>query len=202
MPQRERKLSTHQVIDKLQTINLDLLPPAKNKGSRGQLIETMLDIDNSSSLLDLLDGEIKSFTIGQSIAVTQLRHCLPEIIDNNAVYDSSKVAKKLAQVIYIGFNKSGVCKGFKLINPIIDIHHHTMIEQDYNSICSYVINMYHSNSLMHTFTGPNGLLQIRTKARKRSDGTYSPLTFNDVLLSNKGMAFYFTGSFGKSLFTN
>ena len=52
------------------------------------------------------DGEIKSFTIGQSIAITQLKHCLKEIILTEPLFISSKVGIKIANTIYFVFNKS------------------------------------------------------------------------------------------------
>ena len=67
---------------KLTKVNFDELPkPLKNKGARGQLLELALGIPNSSKLTDMVDGELKSFTKGESVAVTQLRHTLPEIFN-------------------------------------------------------------------------------------------------------------------------
>ena len=34
------------------------------------------------------DGEIKTFTVGESIAATQLKHCLSEIIEDKVSYDN------------------------------------------------------------------------------------------------------------------
>ncbi len=55
--------------------------PKKNKGARGQLIELALGIPNNNKLIDLDDGELKTFTVGESISVTSLKHCLSDIID-------------------------------------------------------------------------------------------------------------------------
>ena len=51
---------------------------------------------------------------------------------------------------------------------------------------------------LSTFTGPNGLLQIRTKASK-TNGKYVPLTFAGTQLKDKGMAFYLCGKFGRNV---
>ena len=71
-------LTLRETENRIKTTNFDSLPkPRKNKGVRGQLLELALGIPNSSKLTDLVDGELKSFTKGESIAVTQLRHTLP-----------------------------------------------------------------------------------------------------------------------------
>ena len=75
-----QKLSVEQVENKLNNFDWSQLnKPGINKGDRGQDFETALGIKNGSDLTDLIDGELKSFTIGQSIAVTQLKHCLSQI---------------------------------------------------------------------------------------------------------------------------
>ena len=99
------KLTVKDIVSRLSKARpLISKPSKKNKGSRGIQLETLLDIPNSSSLKDLADGELKSFTYGQSIAVTSLGWCLNEIIDNNLSYEDSKVGRKLQQTIYVCFN--------------------------------------------------------------------------------------------------
>jgi len=197
----KKKLSTLDACLKLQDVDLSLLPPAKNKGERGQLIERLIGLTNNSDLTDLTDGEIKSFTIGQTIAVTQLQHCLPQIIDNSIPFDSSLCANKLSQVIYIGFNKpSGKCKGFKLINRMLEPEHYLLLQEDYKYIADRIRKSFECGEQLSTISGQNNMLQIRTKASKKSDGTYTPLIYKGVTLKNKGMAFYLKAHFGKSLF--
>ena len=76
-------LTLRETQNRLQTTDFEALPkPRKNKGVRGQLLEIALGIPNSSKLTDLVDGELKSYTKGESVAVTQLRHTLPEIFNN------------------------------------------------------------------------------------------------------------------------
>ena len=76
-------LTLTETEKRLQNTNFEALPkPRKNKGVRGQLLELALGIPNSSKLTDLVDGELKSYTKGESVAVTQLRHTLPEIFNN------------------------------------------------------------------------------------------------------------------------
>ena len=75
------KLTTQEVMTRLSGVKWDMLPiPGKNKGERGQLLELAIGIPNSSSLTDLSDGELKTYTKGQSICITHLGHCLDDII--------------------------------------------------------------------------------------------------------------------------
>ena len=75
-------LTLSQVKINLTNVDFSKLPkPGKNKGDRGQLLELALGIPNSSRLTDLVDGELKSYTKGESIAVKQLRHALPEVMN-------------------------------------------------------------------------------------------------------------------------
>ena len=63
-------LTLRETQNKLQKTNFEELPkPRKNKGVRGQLLELALGIPNSSKLTDLVDGELKSYTNGESVAV-------------------------------------------------------------------------------------------------------------------------------------
>lgn len=60
-----QKLGVEEVENKLNIFDYSQLPkPGKNKGDRGQLFETALGIPNGSDLIDLIDGELKSFTEG------------------------------------------------------------------------------------------------------------------------------------------
>ena len=100
-------LTLNQVKANLKTVDFSKFEkPARNKGGRGQLLELALGISNSSSLCDCVDGELKSFTQGESIAVTQLKHVLPEIIgDDFKTFSESKVGIKLRNTLYIGFDR-------------------------------------------------------------------------------------------------
>jgi DNA mismatch repair protein MutH len=172
--------------------------PGKNKGSRGQLIETALGIPNSSNLKDLVDGELKTFTVGESIAVTQLKHCLSEIIEDGVNFSESKVGEKLSQTIYVGFTRSNDYVGTEVLNPETHPEHYQELAEDYAFICDTIRAAFDAGKELSTVTGPNGLLQIRTKASK-TNGVYVPLTFAGCTLKDKGMAFYLCGKFGKEV---
>jgi hypothetical protein len=192
-------LDTLQVAAKLKVTDFDALPkPGKNKGSRGQLLETALGIPNSSNLKDLVDGELKTFTVGESIAVTQLKHCLSEIIEDGVTFADSKVGEKLSQTIYVGFTRANDYVGTAVLNPETHPEHYQELAEDYQFICNTIRTLFDAGSELNTVTGPNKLLQIRTKDSKIK-GKYHPIKFAGVTLKDKGMAFYLCGKFGKEV---
>ena len=179
-------LTLTETEKRLQNTNFEALPkPRKNKGVRGQLLELALGIPNSSKLTDLVDGELKSYTKGESVAVTQLRHTLPEIF-NNTPFNKSKLGIKISRTLYVAFVRN---------NNFLGTATHTktnkMIEQDYNDICDFIRN----TTTLKTFTGRNGILQIRTKDSK----PYHPIKWEGKEISNKGFAFYLTGRYAKGI---
>ena len=194
------KLSTNQAVAKIKVTDFrGFGKPKKNKGSRGQLIEKALGLPNSSKLTDLVDGEIKSFTVGESIAVTSLKHCLSDIIDGTVEFEDSKVGQKLAQTIYVGFTRDNEYVGTELLNEEVDPQHYQELAEDYGYIAAHIKAAYATGSELHTITGPNKLLQIRTKASKNKHGEYTPLCYNGVELKDKYMAFYLLADFGKNI---
>ena len=192
-------LTTLQTAAKLKVTDFSAFPkPAKNKGARGQLIELALGIPNTSNLKDLVDGELKTFTVGESIAVTQLKHCLSEIIEDKVSFSESKVGEKLKQTIYVGFTRSNDYVGTEVLNEETHPEHYQELEEDYQFICDAIRTLFNAGKQLTTITGPHGLLQIRTKASK-TNGAYVPLTFAGCTLKDKGMAFYLCGKFGKEV---
>jgi len=194
------KLSTLQVAAKLKTTDFTVFDkPGTNKGARGQLLEVALGVPNSSDLTDLSDGEIKTFTVGESIAVTQLKHCLSEIIEDGVTFADSKVGAKLKQTIYVGFTRANDYVGTEVLNEETHGEHYQQLSEDYDYICTAIRAAFESGCEISTVTGPNGLLQIRTKASKSKNGNYTPLMFAGQQLKDKGMAFYLCGRFGKEV---
>ena len=194
------KLSTIQAVAKIKVTDFrGFGKPKKNKGSRGQLIEKALGLPNSSKLTDLVDGEIKSFTVGETISVTSLKHCLPDIIDGTVEFEDSKVGKKLAQTIYVGFTRDNDYVGTELLNEEVDPQHYQQLAEDYGYIAANIKVAYENGATLHTITGPNNLLQIRTHASRNKHGKYTPLCYNGVELRDKYMGFYLLADFGKQV---
>ena len=183
-------LTLEETLKRLQTTDFEALPkPRKNKGVRGQLLELALGIPNSSKLTDLVDGELKSFTKGESVAVTQLRHTLPEIF-NNTPFNKSKLGIKISRTLYVAFDRNN-----NFLGTATHTETNKLIEEDYNDICDFIRN----TKTLHTFTGRNGILQIRTKDSKDRNGNYHPIKWEGQELSNKGFAFYLTGKYAKQI---
>jgi DNA mismatch repair protein MutH len=194
------KLSVQEVECKLNGISdFELSKPGRNKGSRGIILEEKLGISNGFELKDLIDGELKSFTIGESIAVTMLNHCLSEIINDGVEFKNSKVYEKLKQIVYVAFTRTNVFVKSKTINVENSPFLYGKLEEDFNHICSEIKKAYLNGKVLRTINGSNKLLQIRTKASKSTNGSYTPLRFGGVTLKDKGMAFYLRSSFGKEI---
>ena len=179
-------LTLKETETKLKTTKFENLPkPRKNKGVRGQLLELALGIPNSSKLTDLVDGELKTFTKGESVAVTQLRHTLPEIF-NHTPFNQSKLGIKISRTLYVAFDRQN-----NFLGTATHTNQNPLIESDYYDICDYIRN----TKTLNTFTGTNGVLQIRTKDSK----PYHPIIWEGRQLSNKGFAFYLTGRYAKTI---
>ena len=193
-------LTLNEVKENLTKVDFTKLPKPKktNKGKRGQLLELALGIDNSSNLTDMVDGELKSFTQGESIAVTQLKHVLPQIFAKIPFY-RTKLGIKTQQTLFVGFDRDNNLIGSTTITPESDPKHFEQLEQDFHDICDGILTAYYDQKELHTITGRNGLLQIRTKDGKDKKGNYHPIIWKGQQLSNKGFAFYLTGKFGREL---
>ena len=190
-------LTLSEVTTNLTNVDFSKLPkPSRNKGSRGQLLELALGIPNSSKLTDLVDGELKSFTKGESIAVTQLKHTLPEIF-NKTPFNKSKLGIKISRTLYVAFDRNnnflGTATHTPTNNPTV------LIEGDYQYICEIIRHRVANGLPLQTITGLNGVLQIRTKDSKDKNGNYHPIKWEGKEISNKGYAFYLTANYAKSI---
>jgi len=187
-------LTLRETENRIKTTNFDSLPkPRKNKGVRGQLLELALGIPNSSKLTDLVDGELKSFTKGESIAVTQLRHTLPEVM-NNTPFNKSKLGIKISRTLYVAFDRQN-----NFLGTATHTETNKLIEGDYQYICEIIRHRVAIGKPLTTITGLNGVLQIRTKDSKDRNGNYHPITWKGQQISDKGFAFYLTGRYAKSI---
>ena len=186
---------------KLNSIDKNQAPiPGRNKGGRGLWVEEQLGMVQSSQLNDFDDGELKAFKEGQTIAVTMLQHCLDEIFDRNVSYSESNVGKKLYNVLFVKFAKTGEFVKSLVSNSQIHRELHYKLSEDYNYICEKIRERYNNNQELNTINGPHKLLQIRTKANKNRLGKYVPLEYNGKRLKDKAMAFYLTRTFEQSIF--
>jgi hypothetical protein len=89
--------------------------------------------------------------------------------------------------------------GTKVVHEELDPTHYQQLAEDYGYIAAKIKVSYENGATLHTITGPNNLLQIRTKASKNNYGEYTPLCYNGVELKDKYMAFYLLADFGKQV---
>ena len=192
-------LTLSEVQFNLTKVDFTTLPkPRKNKGVRGQLLELALGIPNSSKLTDMVDGELKSFTKGESIAVTQLKHTLPQIFDKTP-FSQTKIGIKLQQTLYVGFDRQNNFLGTTTLTPDTAPEHYELLQNDFDFIANRIRESFYNKSELHTINGLNGLLQVRTKDSKDRNGNYHPIYWKGQKLTNKGFAFYLTGKYAKSI---
>ena len=186
---------------KLNSVDKNNAPiPGRNKGGRGLWVEEQLGMKQSSQLNDFDDGELKAFKEGQTIAVTMVQHCLDEIFDRGVSYSQSNVGKKLYNVLFVKFAKTGEFVKSLVSNSETHRELHYKLSEDYNYICEKIRERYNNNQELNTINGPNKLLQIRTKASKTRLGNYVALEYNGKRLKDKAMAFYLTRTFEQSIF--
>ena len=187
-------LTLRETENRIKTTNFDSLPkPRKNKGVRGQLLELALGIPNSSKLTDLVDGELKSFTKGESVAVTQLRHTLTEVF-NKTPFNQSKLGIKISRTLYVAFDRDN-----NFLGTATHTEPNKLIEGDYQYICEIIRHRINNGLPLTTITGLNKVLQIRTKDSKDRNGNYHPIIWEGKQISNKGFAFYLTGRYAKTI---
>ena len=193
---------------KFDSLDKSLIPnyDGRNKGKRGQELEQLLGKELCSGLLDFDDGEGKSFKSRQTIAVTQLKHVLDELI-NGVSFKQSKVFTKLSNCWIIRFTKDDKFDRDIILNRYTSPLIFDQLSEDWDYIGDCVRSAYNNGEQLRTFNGPrdkNGvhkLLQIRTKASpNKKTGKYTPLVYNGQQLKNKYMGFYLTTKFEKLLF--
>ena len=74
------------------------------------------------------------------------------------------------------------------------------LKEDYDYISEKIKIAYENKKKLSTITGPNNILQIRTKASKNiKTNSYPKLIYNGFELKDKYMAFYICSSYGKTL---
>ena len=129
-----------------------------------------------------------------------VQHCLNEIFDRGVSYSESNVGKKLYNVLFVKFAKTGEFVKSLVTNSQIHRELHYKLSEDYNYICAEIRRRYDNNEELTTINGKHKLLQIRTKASKTRLGNYVPLEYNGKRLKDKAMAFYLTRTFEQSIF--
>jgi len=184
-------------------------PSLINKGSAGQILEEAIGLRLSSDLLDFSDGELKTnkFLKGkpaETVAITQLGHVIPEIL-NNTPWEKTSVARKIGSFILLPVHKDSSNPEDWTYGKAVHVNskdfpiQYSKLGEDYKYVSEKIRSTVLAKGELHTFNGPYEYLQIRSKDSKRPDGTYNPITVNGRQISNKNYAFYFRKDFLESI---
>ena len=95
----------------------------------------------------MVDGELKSYTKGESVAVTQLRHTLPEIF-NKTPFNKSKLGIKISRTLYVAFDRNN-----KFLGSATHTETNKLIEGDYQYICEIIRHRVANGLPLTTITG-------------------------------------------------
>ena len=173
-----------------------------NKGFDGQNIESAIGLKNESKLLDFEDGDLKTNKYingkpSETLAISQMQNNLIEFEKGLDFYDSW-IYKKIRQFIYLPIDKTSsdhIIGKPQIVSEERFPHLYKKLAIDFNFISLEIKNSIDAKKTLNTINGPNNYLQIRTKASKKKDGTYTPMTINGHQLKDKYMAFYFKKDF-------
>jgi len=162
-----------------------------NKGLFGLNAEVSIGLSNTSNLLDFEDGEFKTFSKKETIAITMID--LNDIFSKD--FDNSKLYKKIHNVLFL----CRETKKHKVISLKKDDILYKELKSQYEFIKKQLKELIDDGKLLTTINGVVGLnrigkddlIQIRNKDTKGSQG----LLYNGVKVSNKRRAFYFTKNF-------
>jgi hypothetical protein len=163
----------------------------KHKGEYGHHIEDMMGVKHSSKILDASDGEVKTFSNNQTIAISQID--LINTINNEFI--NSKVYKKIENTLYF----CRQTKQYKVIKLQDNEKLFLNLQEQYENIKSVLIEDIQNSNMFRTTNGINkrkkignsDLLQIRTK----DSGKYTPIVYEGKQFTNKRMAWYLTKNF-------
>ena len=134
----------------------DVENTGKNKGERGQKVENLLGLNNTNTLTDCADGDLKTTTIGQTIFITQLLHVLNEIIEDKISFDESKVGKKIGKCLYLVYDKNkGLLGQFHVTKSKYPIHY-SKLSEDFDFISNEIRRIYNEKGTLHTINLPIG----------------------------------------------
>lgn len=174
-----------------------------NKGRVGQLLEILLGLQNTNSLTDFVDGELKTnkaYPNGlplETMFITQISSQVDELL-NRKPFEESKLYQKIKSLLYVPVVKEGPSSEWYFKKPIYinfdnDEYIYQQLKKDYYSIIDQMHEHIMKDGNLHTSNGE--MLQIRTKDSKPYFPIYSE-TYNKQI-SNKNFAFYFKKEFMK-----
>jgi len=191
----------------------DFIPPEdmvmmlRNKGRAGQLMEKAIGLQQSTSLLDFEDGDLKTFKSREdaypleTMAIHQFGDEVDDLV-KRVPFRETPLHRKTARMIVLA-----ICKvpkspqdWFITNATMIDARPETTWFKRFQLSYSQVLDAFHAHlskdGRFHTSNGD--YIQIRTKDSKPYHPVFSRILNKE--LCNKRIAFYFRKSFMKELF--
>ena len=176
-----------------------------NKGYAGQILELVIGLDLSVSLNDLSDGEIKTTILRNNmtrewIPITVLNHLLDEMM-SGIPWEQTKVYKKIRNFILVPCHKdSKNWQEWHFAAPIqvsaqSDSVLNAKFKEDYEYIAGQIREIVKNEKMLHTTSGPNYFLQIRTK----DNPPYKPFVYKGKVIGTKKYAIGLTTRFVRDL---
>lgn len=196
-------------IGSLIAINENIDTYIRNKGSMGQTSEILIGKKPDNSRLDFSDGEMKTYKSTEdgkpleTICITQLSSILDDCLGNKD-FRKSVVFKKIQNVLFVSVFKKGSFLHWKYIECVhVDLSKEeykgflNKLSEDYSYILKEIEKSIKRGENIHTISGKNNYLQIRTKDSKNKSGNYHPIFSKTYgrYVSNKNYAFYFKKNF-------
>lgn len=177
------------------------------KGRSGQLLELALGLQNSNTVLDFEDGELKANKCDkygnpkETMFITQISTIIDDLLSKKNFYDTH-VYKKISNILYVPICKDGPPTNWMFLQYIhvnleeskfIDLRN--QLEHDYYSICEQLKSHIENSVDGYIHTSNGKFIQIRSKDSK----PYFPIYSNTYkrYVSNKNHAFYFKKDFMK-----
>lgn len=175
-----------------------------NKGGVGQFIEKLIGLENTNTLTDFADGELKTNkadTDGkplETMFISQISSSFDQLISDNITFESSWIYQKIKNLLYVPICKVGN-------NPdqwYIQSAYHVKLDEneelfmrlsaDFVQIKDKLLSDIHTgDGYIHTSNGE--FIQIRSKDSKPYRPIFSTQYNRNV--SNKNHAFYFKKEF-------
>jgi len=176
-----------------------------DKGHSGQYLQLAIGLPLSNNKQDFEDGELKTTGLWnnltrESIKIATFEHLIDGMF-SELPWNETHVFRKIRNFLLVPCVKgSKNWEDWYFEKPIwisteIQQNLYRFLEEDYQFIASHVHKEILNGRLLHTITGPNNFLQIRTGDNK----PYKPAYYQGTMYANKKLAIFFTGRFVRDI---
>jgi DNA mismatch repair protein MutH len=194
-----KKYENKKVIEVIPKVNL------KNKGFVGIKYEKLIGIPKSSSLCDYKDDEgdaktikLQNGTTKESMDITMLQHILSEVV-HKVSWENCSVFKKIHNLHVIPIHRDGDFENWWIgesfiISYLTHNYFYKLLKEDYEYVCEEIRRVIDNEEFLSTTTGPNNILQIRTKGPGKGK-TFNTWNGRNLCNGSSAYSWYFS-SFG------